>query len=104
MTQTHLPDLSDERLEQMIHLATSHEQVAVRVHSSHPFVQQLGTFFHFLSRPYPLGAIAATATCLIAFWLVLTPAPDMTVTPTGSKTYSAGISDYIMQDFLDEVV
>jgi hypothetical protein len=95
-----LPNLSQERLEQMIHLAASHKQETHRVTAS--WVERLFGNLHRKSTQliYGLGAGAVSLSCVAAIWLLpmLTPQTEFTAT---SGDFS--MSEYMMQDLLEDL-
>ena len=92
MIHTALPHLSPERITQMIHLATSHAQEARNLSWYQAMTLKSRRFF------YGLSASAVTVSCIGAFWLapLLAPVND-------AATQEIGVSEYIMQDFLEEI-
>jgi len=94
MIHATLPHLSPERINQMIHLATSYTQDAKHL----PWYQSVTLKSRRLF--YGLSASAVTASCIAAFWL----APALQSAPAPSTQSSeASVSEYILQDFLDDM-
>lgn len=94
----HLPSLSPDRIDQMIHLALSHNQDTVPL----SFGQRLAQALHLTSRRFVVGlsASAVTASCIAAFWLI----PGTLTTPVQEKAPRyLGVSEYIMNDFLEDI-
>lgn len=107
MTQTHttqiqsgLPQLSQDRIEQMIHLATAHKQDARKL----PWYQTLS---QRLTQPgkrrvtYGVGATVLSAACLGAILLVPT---QTTHAPSARQINSdVEITDMMMYELLDSL-
>lgn len=93
-----LPQLSQERLEQMIHLACSYKQDdIIKVtpwyqRAFQPLREKSAGF------TYGLGAVALSLSCAGAFWLV----SGMPGTQENNNS-DFSVSEYMMQDLLDDL-
>ena len=93
-----IPQLSQERLEQMVHLACSYSQESITV--IQPWYQRALAPLRQKSAgmTYGLGAVALTASCVGAFWL----APMMN-SPQETTSSDISVSEYMMQDLLEDL-
>jgi hypothetical protein len=91
-----LPNLSNERLEQMIYCACACKQDCVKLRLR----DRLAQHFHQKSSKlfYGVGATAVSFSCLGALWIVplMTAQTELTVS-------EITISEYIMQDLLADL-
>lgn len=87
-----LPELSYERLEQMIHFATSLSQEERRL----PWYQRLHLRSHRLA--YGLGAAAVSFSCAAAFLLMPLFTLQSELAPA-----ELSVSEYMMQDLLEDL-
>jgi hypothetical protein len=93
-----LPQISSDRLTQMIHLATSYKQEHATV--TLPWYQGLLQKLHSKSTRlvYGIGATAVSFSCIGAFWVI-----PLLTTQTEVATSDFSISEYMMQDLLEDL-
>lgn len=97
ITNTQLPRLSESRIEQMATFACSHTQESVKNASTFAHIT---AFFASPMRVFASAGLATTAFACLAIVIFL-PAQ---MPNTSDITYSENtISEYIIQDFLDEI-
>lgn len=104
--QSGLPQLSAERIEQMIHLAASHAQETKKLPWYQTLSQRLKSPLQSTAKrrvTYGLGATALSAACLGAVLLVPT---QTTQAPTASQLAGGTdveITDMMMYELLDSL-
>lgn len=102
ISNTHLPRLPDNRLDQMIALACSHAQDNIQTTS---LLQRVNGFITAHLQAFAgAGMATATAACLAVIVLLPHQTPSGIISGTSDISYSEDtISEYIIQDFLDEM-